>query len=220
MRQADEQGFTLMELLVAITILAAMALAMFAASRQMLSSQEMAEVRDDQQHAISFALNKMFEDFNAAFFVKSADLLGPRFEGEVPFLGKSERVDFASMNHLRFLSDVPETDYAEISYYLVNDPSGSEGRVLMRRESTKLDRDIETGGQAYPLLTGVRSLTFEYLPFDSEEYKSEWSTETASAGNRLPRAVRATLEVYLPEEEEPQTYMVLAPIRLQTPLAL
>lgn len=67
MRQADEQGFTLMELLVAITILAAMALAMFAASRQMLSSQEMAEVRDDQQHAISFALNKMFEDFNAAF---------------------------------------------------------------------------------------------------------------------------------------------------------
>lgn len=216
---AKQSGFTLMELLVAISILAAMSLAMFGVSSQMLSSQDQVEVRDEQQHAVSFALNKMFEDLSSAFFVKSADLLGARFEGEIPFVGQAERLDFASMNHLRFLANTPETDKAEISYFLVNDPDASNVRILMRRESAIVDNEIEAGGRAYPLLHGVRRLNFEYLPFNSDEYKSEWDTKAAASNNRMPRAVKITMEVFLPDEEEPRTYSTLAPIKLQTPLA-
>lgn len=213
------KGFTLLEVMVAITILAGMALAMFGASSMMLESKDVVEKRDEASHSASFAMNKMAEDLNAAFFIKSRDMLGTKFEGEVNFSGKEDRLDFASFAHLRFIKNAKETDMAEISYYLTRDPDNPEYNILMRREATTMDKDMEAGGKAYPLLEQVRSIRFEYLPEKSDEYKAVWDTASVDSGNKMPRAVKITLEVFMPEEEEPRTFTTLAPIQLQSALA-
>ncbi|MDX1386828.1 MAG: type II secretion system protein, partial [bacterium] len=148
---SKNQGFTLLEVMVAITILAGMALAMFGASSMMLESKDVVEKRDEASHSASFAMNKIAEDLNAAFFIKSRDMLGTQFEGEVHFSGKEERLDFASFTHLRYIKDAKETDIAEISYYLAKDPEDPDLNILMRREATTLDKDMESGGKAYSL---------------------------------------------------------------------
>lgn len=214
----QRHGFTLLEVMVAVTILAGMALVMFGASSMMVDNKDVVEHRDERNHSVSFALNKMAEDLHSAFFIKSANLLGTQFEGEISFEGREDRLDFTSFTHLRYIKNAKETDMAEVSYYLVNDPEEVDRRVLMRREATQVDKEPQLGGRAYPLLKGVRSVRFQYLPEESDEYKGEWDTKSVSSGNKLPRAVKITLEVYMPEEEEPRTYSTLAPLKMRQPL--
>lgn len=216
-------GFTLIEVMIAVAILAGMSLALFGASSQMINSKVLVEDRDDAQHSVSFALNRMSEDLNMAYFVKSRALLGTAFEGEISFLGKEDRIDFVSFSHLRFLKNAKESDSAEISYYLEADPDDPDSKILMRRESTTIDRNLEEGGMAYQVLKGVRFLEFRYLPAGKDptkdEWKSVWDTGSSEANNRLPDAVKIRLEVVLPEDEEARTYTTLAPIQLTRPLA-
>jgi type II secretion system protein J len=212
-------GFTLIEVMIAVTILAGMALAMFGASSQILNTKDVIEERDERNHSVSFALNRMSEDLNSAYTIKSMDLLGTKFEGEVAFKGKEDRVDFVNFNHLRFIQDAKESDSMEVSYYLSPDPDDPDLRKLMRRESVVVDKDLESGGQAFALLHGVKTLRFQYLPSDSEEFKSVWDTTSVDAGNKMPKAVKITLELRMPEETEVRTYTTLAPIQIGEPLA-
>lgn len=217
-RSSMNSGFTLIEVMIAVTILSAMALAMFAASSQILDSKDVVEDRDERNHAVSFALNKMAEDLNSAYIVKSADLLGTKFEGEIQFKGKEDQIHFVNFNHLRFIQNAKESDSMEVSYFLENDPNDPDLKILMRRESAQVDKDVETGGKAYPLLEGVKRLDFQYLPSGSDEYKSVWDSASADAGNKLPRAVKITMEVKMPDEEEARSYSTLAPIQMMEPL--
>jgi type II secretion system protein J len=214
-----EIGFTLIEVMIAVAILAGMALAMFGASSQILNSKDVIEERDERGHSVSFALNRMSEDLNSAYILKSADFLGTKFGGEISFKGKEDRLDFVNFNHLRFIQGAKESDSMEVSYYLSPDPDDPDSRTLMRRESTVVDKDQEAGGRAFAMLPGVKSMRFQYLPADSEEFKAAWDTTSVDAGNKLPRAVKITLEVRMPEETEVRTYTTLAPIQMGEPLA-
>jgi type II secretion system protein J len=212
-------GFTLIEVMIAVTILAGMALVMFGATSQILTSKDVVEERDERNHSVSFALNRMSEDLNSAYIIKSIDLLGSKFEGEVSFKGKEDRVDFVNFNHLRFMQDAKESDSMEVGYFLAPDPDDPELRILMRRESVLVDKETDVGGKSFAMLPGVKALRFEYLPSDSEEYKSVWDTSSVDAGNKLPRAVKITLELRMPEEEDVRTFTTLAPIQMREPLA-
>ncbi len=214
----SSNGFTLLEVMIAVTILAGMALAMFGATSMMVNSKDVVENRDEHNHSVSFALTKMAEDLNSAFFVKSQDLLGAKFEGEISFEGKEDRLDFSSFTHLRYIKNAKETDMAEVSYYLISDPEESDRRILMRREATILDKNPQEGGRAYPLLDQVRSIRFEYLPLGTKEFKGEWDTKSIDSANKLPRAVKITVEVFMPEEEQARTFTTLAPIHLSGPM--
>lgn len=209
----------MIEVMIAVTILAGMALAMFGASSQILNSKDVIEERDEKNHSVSFALNRMAEDLSSAYIIKSMDMLGTKFEGEVAFKGKEDRLDFVNFNHLRFIQNAKESDSMEVGYYLAPDPDEPDLRILMRRESVRVDKDAETGGQAFAILSGVRSLHFQYLPGDSDEYKSVWDTTSVEAGNKLPRAVKITMEVRMPEEEEVRTFTTLAPIHMRDPVS-
>lgn len=216
--KGNEGGFTLIEVLIAVTILAAISLAMYGATTQMLSSKELVEGRDETQHAITYALEKMADDISMAYILRSPDMLGNKFDGEVAFEGGEDRLDFVSFSHLRYLKGAKESDSSEISYYLAPDPENSDAQALMRRESTTIDKNFQEGGRAYPLLEGVRSLRFEYLPAPTEEWKRVWDSKSLSTGNKLPRAVKIELEMQLPDEEAPKTYSTISLIRLRDPL--
>jgi type II secretion system protein J len=220
-REAPNQhGFTLLEVMIAVVILAAMSLAMYGATSSMLSGKEASETRDEFYHSVTFALEKISDDVHMAFIVKSKDLLGVRFDGEYAFDGKEDRLDFITFSHLRYIRDAKESDSAEVSYFLVPDPENTGSRILMRRESAVIDKNLQEGGVSYPLLHGVRSLRFEYLASDKEdEWKQIWDSQSLDAGNKLPRAVRIQIELTAPDEEEARKVSLTVPIRLSKPLS-
>jgi type II secretion system protein J len=211
-------GFTLIEVMIAVTILAGMALALFGATTQILNTKDTVEERDEKNHSVSFALNRMADDLSSAYIIKSADMLGTKFGGEVAFKGKEDRIDFVNFNHIRFVQGAKESDSMEVGYFLAPDPEDPDLKILMRRESVQVDKDTENGGQAYALLNGVKNMRFQYLPSESDEFKSVWDTTSIEANGKMPRAIKIVLEVRMPQEEEVRTFTTLVPIQMRDPV--
>ncbi|MFO1462565.1 MAG: type II secretion system protein GspJ [bacterium] len=217
--RGPQSGFTLLEVMIALAILAAMALAMFVATQQTLNSKQSTEDRDDANHAIVQALNRMAADLDMAVIVKGKELLGADFDGEYAMEGSEERLDFVAFSHQRFISGAKESDLAEISYFLVPMPDEPDKHILMRRESTKIDKNLQEGGVAFPLLENVETLRFEYLDPKSGEFKKTWDSKSIDFNNQLPQAVKITIEAVLPDEEQKSSFATIAPIQLTRPLS-
>ena len=88
----------------------------------------------------------------------------------------------------------------------------------MRRESTAVDKNLQQGGITYPILENVESIQFEFLDNKSEDYKKTWDSKSMDFNNRLPEAVKITVETFLPDDEEKSTFTTLAPIQMKEPL--
>jgi type II secretion system protein J len=177
MNRKAEQGFTLLEMMIALAILAAMSLVLFYSSSQIIQGKADTEERDEVHHSIARALDRMADDLNMAILLRSKDFLGTKFEGETYFQGTEERMDFISLSHLRLIRDAKEGEASEISYYLESDREDPNKRNLMRRESSVIDKDLQAGGQAYPLIEGIAGVRFEYLEDKSNEFKKIWDTQ-------------------------------------------
>jgi general secretion pathway protein J len=216
--KARQTGFTLLEVMIAMAILAAMALALFVATNQVLNSKANTEGRDDATHAVVQAMGRISGDLEMAVMIKSKDLLGATFDGEYALEGQEQRLDFVTMSHSRFLADSKESEISEVSYYLTPMPDDPNLQILMRREATSVDKNLQQGGIAYPILENVQSLRFEYLDFKSDEYKKVWDSKSMDSNNRLPQAVKITVETLLPDDEEKSTFTTLAPIQMKEPL--
>jgi prepilin-type N-terminal cleavage/methylation domain len=207
-------GFTLLEVMIALSILAAISLSIFAVTSQTVNSKGSTEERDEIQHSVTLALSKISDDLNMAFIVTSKDLLGSDFDGDYGFQGSEERVDFVSFSHQRYIENARESDTAEISYFLAPMPDEPGMRALMRRESPSIDKNLQEGGEAVVLLEGVENIKFEYYDEKSKEFKRAWDTRSVDFGAKLPAAVRVTLELKLPEEEDRTSFTTWIPVEL------
>lgn len=207
-------GFTLLEVMIALSILAAISLAIFGVTSQTLNSKTSTEERDELNHSATLALGKMADDLNMAYIVNSKDLLGQDFDGDLGFQGTEDRVDFVSFSHLRYLQDAKESESVEISYYLVPMPEESGKRILMRRESTQIDKNLQEGGASLPLLEGIDSLKVEYYDEKSKEWKKNWDSRSVDFAGKLPAAVRVTIELTRSDEEEKTPFTTMIPIEL------
>lgn len=200
--------------MIALTILAAISFSLFAVTSQTLNSKSSTEDRDEMQHSITLALDKMSDDLNMAFIVNSKELLGPDFDGDYAFQGGEDRVDFVSFSHQRYIENAKESDTAEISYFLAPMPDEPGMRMLVRRESTAIDKNLQEGGETVPLLEGVENIKFEYYDDKSKEFKRAWDTRSVDYGSKLPVAVKITLELKLPDAEERSTFTTWVPVQL------
>jgi len=217
----NQKGLTLIEIMVAIAILGMMAVLLFQSIDGMLDSQEEVVKLDDATHLATNALNKIFDDLQASFLIKSPVMLGDNPDYKIGFMGKEDRLDFNSFSHRRFVKDQKETEVAEIGYYLKSRDDLSGVYYLMRRESSKVDQKTDEGGRSDILLDNVKSLQLEYYDSRAKEYTKTWDTFLGSIQDRLPRAVKVTLTVYLDlnvdslnDEANQFVYRVIVPIAL------
>lgn len=214
------KGMTLLEVIIALAILAMMSLAIYGGASRTVSHQEKLADQSERLRGANLALWRMSRDLKTAYIVKSREMLGAQFDGELAFVGKEDRIDFVSFANLRYIRDAKESDSLELSYYLESDPDNSESYILMRRQSTEIDKNISEGGKAYPLLKGVKSVHFEYLAENSEEWLREWDSASLKENNQIPRAIKVDLEVYYPTSKEETTFSVIVRPEMTKPLAI
>jgi len=217
MIRRQPNGFTLLEVMIGLVILAGISLAIFLSSKEILDSKSDTEARDDALHSVTLALNRISDDVNMAVIIKSKELLGANFDGELNFDGGEERMDFVSLSHLRFIEGAKEGELEEISYFLDAMPDDPTKKRLMRRSSPIVDKDLQQGGQAYPLLENIESVKFEYADGKTEElkdFKKEWKTKSADTGNKLPIAIKISIEIILPNETAKTLFSTLATTRI------
>ena len=211
----SNSGFTLLEVLIAIVILAGMTIAMVLSTTQIMNSKDETERLDDQSHSISLALNKISSDLQMAFLISSPDFLGTSGESKVAFVGKEDQINFPTFSLVRYFKEVQELDYGEVGYLLGTNPENSGQKILFRRESRGFDNNPEEGGIKEPLLENIKLIRFTYYDPQKKEWLKSWDSSQLDFTNRLPEMVKIEIELEdLQEEGRTLSYSTIAGIRL------
>lgn len=212
------KGFTLIEILVAIVLLAVISLLLWQSMGSTIGSKDRSEKRDQAYRGASLAVDRIARDLSMAVLYTSMDFLGISGSAEQMMKsvligtneGDQDKLTFDTVSHIRYLKDTKESDMAEVTYFLEKEDveEGDEDEVtaglyaLKKREKSPPDSEPDTGGGVQTLLGGVKELNFRYYDAVKNEFKDEWDTTKIDYVNRLPRAVEITLIVQDPMDED------------------
>jgi general secretion pathway protein J len=195
------RGITLIEVMVAMAIIAIVATLIYTGFSQTAQNKKRVEGELDRYHEIRMGLERMARELSMAFVSAQYNPINPALQmAKTGFVGKDSgkgsRIDFTSFSHQRLYRDAHESDQNEISYYLGDDPRHSRYSVLVRREQRRIDDDPQQGGEGQILIENVTKFELGYLESMTFQWLTTWDTMQAGMQpNRLPQQVRIKISV-------------------------
>jgi type II secretion system protein J len=226
LKRTPAKGFTLLEIMIAIAILVTVAAVLYRSMA--LTYETKARVSDinDRYHEGRQVMERITREIRMAF------LHGMPVEGELEedpnfvtvFKGDDEELHFASTAHLRMRAESRESDQAEFHYFLKSGDRDDKykGKTLYRRESSRIDSKPERGGATWPMIDGVKELTFEYWDEKKEIAEDAWKRTWDSQNDEkdlLPARVRITLVLDMGEDRPELRFVSQAAPKLRKPIS-
>jgi general secretion pathway protein J len=201
-RARASRGFTLLETVVALTLLAAMLALLFAGLRTGIRAWDAGSGRGDRSDQALLAWSFFRKELGSAFPWRFKDPLAVN----LAFKGERERLRFVSMRP----AEIGGGGLAFVSFEM-EPPKGPDrrGRLVMRRTFAAAEhRDFAPLEEAdkFTILDGVTSVRFEYFGTDSESTLPTWR-DSWDIAQRLPSHVR--LDAKLGEESLPPMIVAL-----------
>ncbi len=191
-------GFTLLEILIAIAILALVVSSLYGAYSGTLETTEKVENVRDVDQAARLALMQMADDFKSIYYQKSEENtesspfhFGGGMEAEDE---EKPVVEFASTSHLGFDMNFPNLRINRVRYVLEKQPGNERYHRLIRQEFPFADLTGDWGETAIELADGVEELTLTYYNEDGQEF-SQWDTKAKETEGFLPRRVQIRLQM-------------------------
>ncbi len=232
LRRAGQRGLTMLEVLVAATVLVMVATMIWGAFNQTHRTRSRLSLRQENDHLARVALARISRDLRAAFLtlhVNQDQRLAATMTHFVGVGGTNSSLNLTTFTHRRLRRGTHEGDACEVSYRAEDRRSGNildEARRgagdrgsfdLIRRLSPRIDNEPQRGGTLDVLIPGIRSFELRYFDEATERWTDAWdTTQAASQPGRLPRRVRITIT--LDENRQTLTYRTITPIYLQRPL--
>ncbi len=193
----SRQGFTLMEVVVAIAITAFLGVAIGATFSSTIGTKELVEAQAERYRMLRVAMSRMTREISAAYVSDRYD--GKRyrdaFDRPTNFVGTRDKLLFSSLAHQRLYADAKESDQMVVEYSVkTSTEKNARGRQdLMRREKTLLDERMDRGGTEDALFEGVKKVEFQYWNTERQQWEDEWDTRRTEKKSVLPTRVRITL---------------------------
>lgn len=189
----NQSGFTLLEIMIAVGILAAMAGMISEVMNGVVLAKNRTEENARLLHAINVGTSKLYDDFNMAFLA-DATFQGRETGFLTAFNGDEESVNFSTMSHVHYVKNARDSDQVSVGYFLRRNDEGMTD--LARRESDHLGEKIDEGGHAFVLIPNLKSFVFSYYDSNAKTWKSEWDTDSVTSAGRLPSMVKVVMTVY------------------------
>jgi general secretion pathway protein J len=198
-RGGSANGFTLIEVMLALAILGFITTIMWGSFSQTANNKKAIEAAQERLHTVRVALLRMAREIEMAYLSESENFA---LANRRTFLTSSTRGDvdelqFSSFAHQRLRAGAAEGDTSLITYYGARDPDDRRVLNLMRRETRRLqaeDPSVLTS-EAYVLCPDVSRVKFAFYDHKLKEWESDWSTLNATGTQYLPTHVRITLTV-------------------------
>lgn len=168
-RRHATSGFTLLEVLVAVGLLAFVSLLMVQAIRLSFRAREEISRVEELNHGARVALRRMASDISMAYLSNHVNPEEPTTA--TIFDGREDRLLFSYLGHERRRRGSRESDQGIVEYRLER---SDEGRILVRREKSTPDAEPDRGGVRETLVAGVKDFRLAYWDEKDEDWKNEW----------------------------------------------
>jgi general secretion pathway protein J len=216
-RRNPSHAFTLIEVMLAMAILAFVTTIMWGSFSQTATNKKAIENAQERLHTVRVALLRMAREIEMAYLSESENtaLTHRRTFLTSAARGDVDELTFSSFSHQRLRAGAFEGDTALIKYYGARDPEDRRVLNLMRRETRRLQAEDPNilAGEAYVLCPDVARVKFLFYDHRKKEWQSDWSTLNASGTWYLPTHVRITLTV-LDERGQEVSYATDARIQM------
>ncbi len=221
-RKTGALGFTLLEVMVSIGIIALIGVLIYGAFHGMSRSRRNINHVLDRHQQGRAALTRMARELSSAFISTHLPIGQMQITRETVFIGTdqagADRVDFTAFAHRRLSRDAHESDQAEISYFGARDPD-TGNLDLVRRIDKTIDEDSTHGGIVQVLAENIESFDIRYLDPVTSEWLESWdSTQPAAQLGRLPAQVWITILMADGPGGAPIQFLTKASLPIQLPL--
>ncbi len=215
---AGKEGFTLLEVLIAIAIFAIAVSVVYALYAAILSTVQNAGDRISQNERVQIAFERMSRDLTGLYHGKEGYLLGR----DAANASDEPILELVSTAHLSFDPTAPPTALTIIRYYMLE--RGGDGRFSLLRSDSPLmpgAQDDQPGPEAkrFVLCEGLREIKLRY--YDREDRDAaEWERiaengEEIDDADRFP--ARVSIELVFPagpeDGDKTETYAAAVMLR-------
>lgn len=226
-------GFTLIEVIIAISILSMILSIAYSALNQIISSKRMLDDRRDAGLIADAVLLRMTRELQLIYLDETGRvlLLPPRdkVDEKVPpnatIIGEPSKLDngepgdsikFLALEGGQYLPDGgTHSGIVQISYRVEPDPDqqrGSQATYYLIRDETPYKTDPKEAykdSMIFPVTANLVSLGFEYYDQEKEEWATTWGEENK---RKLPSMIRFSISMRSPAGVV-ETYATAVPIR-------
>jgi general secretion pathway protein J len=215
-----DSGFTLMEVLIAIAILAIVVVTVLASFNSVFSTTEVLDESADIHEMAKNCLKRMVLDLESIHIsqrplYKPPELDQPpdpyRFGASAEDTGGTgiaQNLRFASRAHIR-LEDRSREGIAEVIYYV---KAGDDGQLTLKRADNLYPYpEFEEKSSDPTLCKYVKSLSFKFYDKDGIEW-DVWDSDSDEFGYATPKAIAVKLELTKKNASHTFETMVSLPI--------
>jgi general secretion pathway protein J len=195
----SQRGFTLIEVMVSVGIIAMVAAMIWGSFSQTTKLKKKVEAIQDRTSQVRMAVSRMAREFAMAYISDHED---PTISDKRTFFdgrtrGPTDEVTFSYMGHVRLYKDAAESDTALVQYFVASDPDDRRKSNLMRRETRRLQAvdPSQIPGETFVLCEDVVRFKLSYYDRQKKEWRDEWSTKSADGQQYLPWRIKITLIV-------------------------
>ncbi len=200
----NSEGFSLIEMLVAIAVSSVILLMLYSSYRTVISATgELTKVASFYER-VNLAIHHIDHDISCAYvnrnnkevcFIAENHTSAP-YRGKLNFVTINPKKFFIAIDPAR---EVRQSDVHEVGYYLKSYRDKPEVFMLVKREENTYDKEPESGGMESVVLDNVTDIKFEFRLRNT--WVDSWDSRKYL---KFPAAVKTTLKVknYRGEEEE------------------
>jgi prepilin-type N-terminal cleavage/methylation domain-containing protein len=203
MNRKGHEGFTLLEILIAMAIFALVLSMLYTAYTGTFRNMDETETQADIYHMARIALERIAEDLESAYIPPWA--VGQETEGKTPqpapFVGEDAQISdrsadtllFFSRAHLVFDDEEVDTTVARISYDVRQSAVGEEVFILYRSDTPGFEEGPEQGTGGLILCDNLHAVNFTYYDDKGRGY-DRWDSTNEEFKDKLPVMVSIVLE--------------------------
>lgn len=200
LRRASRRGMSLLEVMVAISIVLVMSVFSMSALSNAIEMKDLLAQKDEVTRSARVAMGRLRRELQLAFLTDFPQAVERYHTVFVGIDDNPDTIFFSSFAHQRLYRNARECDQTSITVW-TEDADEGPGYTLWHREAPRVGEEPDEGGPIQPLAHNVRSFNLRYLDPRTNEWLEEWDNRKPDTTG-LPRAVQIGLVLIAPDPND------------------